>query len=322
MKKRYWFLVTLAFILAAGIGSVTNPTLFAAQNTGPSVPVSKERLTEDVRFLTTLTPARNYANTVSLEKAAAYIKAEMEKCGVATEEQKYTVDGKEYKNIICSFGPKDAERIIVGAHYDVCEEQPGADDNATGVAGLLEIARLLKSQSPVLNYRVDLVAYTLEEPPYFRTEHMGSAVHAKYLKDNKIKVKAMICLEMIGYFSEEPKSQEYPIGLLKLFYPKKANFIAVVGKLGQGRMLRKVKRSMIKGSAIDVRSINAPAFVTGIDFSDHLNYWKHGFFAVMITDTSFYRNANYHQKSDSMEKLDFGKMAEVVRSVYAAVINF
>lgn len=323
MVQRLLVLVSwlVGFVLFA-VTAISNPVLFAAENSLPAAPVSKERLKADVQFLASLDPSRNYSNLASLNKAADYIKAEFEKCGVKAEEQVYKVNGSEYKNIICSFGPADAERLIVGAHYDVCDKQPGADDNATGVAGLLEIARLLKSQAPALRYRIDLVAYTLEEPPFFRTEHMGSAVHANYLKDNKIKVKAMVCLEMLGYFSDKPKSQRYPIGILKLFYPSKANYIAVVSKFGQGKLLRKVKRNMIKGSAIDVRSLSAPAFITGIDFSDHLNYWKHGFDAVMITDTSFYRNANYHEATDSIETLDFDRMTEVVKGAYAAVTGF
>ena len=166
-----------------------------------------------------------------------------------------------------------------------------------------------------------MVFYTLEEPPHFRGPSMGSAVHAKYLFDNKIKVKGMICLEMIGFYSEAKNSQHYPIGLMKLFYPSAGNYVAVVGKMGQGNFLRKIKRKIIPVCGIDVRSINAPTFVTGIDFSDHLNYWKYGYDAIMITDTSFYRNENYHQTSDLPSTLNFDKMAEVVKGIYNAVVG-
>ncbi|MGZ4049469.1 MAG: M28 family peptidase, partial [Bacteroidia bacterium] len=206
-------------------------------------------------------------------------------------------------------------------HYDVCDDQPGADDNASGVAGLLEIARLLKEQSSNLIYRVDLVAYTLEEPPNFRTANMGSAVHAKMLHDNHIKVKAMICLEMIGYYSDKKKSQEYPIGLMKLFYPRKANFIAVIGKMGQGKTTREIRNKLNDKSSVRAISLNAPAVVPGIDFSDHLNYWKYGYVAVMITDTSFYRNANYHERSDTLETLNIDKMAEVIKGVFNSIMS-
>ena len=214
------------------------------------------------------------------------------------------------------------QRLVVGAHYDVYGENPGADDNASGTAGLLELARLLKSQNPDLKYRVDLVAYTLEEPPFFRTEFMGSAVHAKSLFDAGIKVKGMISMDMIGYFSDAPKSQDYPLGLLKLFYPAVGNYIAVVGNLGNVGMVRKVKKEMKKAAALKVRSINAPASLPGIDFSDHRNYWKYDFDAVMITNTAFYRNKNYHEPTDTPETLNYEKMAEVVKGIYGAVVNY
>lgn len=300
---------------------MTNPIIFSGGNKpAQRINVNKDRLYSDVKFLVYTPQPRNNYNISSLNIAADHILAEFKKTGGRVEEQKYKAAGKEYRNIICSFGPETGERIIVGAHYDVCDEQPGADDNASGVAGILEIARLLGEQKDIKT-RIDLVAYTLEEPPHFRKETMGSAVHAKYLHDNKIPVKAMISVEMIGYFSDEPKSQEYPLGILKLFYPTKANYIAVVGKIGQGRVTRKMKKHMRCGSEIDVRSINAPAAIPGIDFSDHLNYWRYGYDALMITDTSFYRNKNYHEKTDTIETLDFTRMAEVVKGIYNAVMN-
>lgn len=320
MKRftRIFFIIVL-FILC-GVCAITNPVLFARGTSSINIDVKKDRLYNDVKFLVTTPKARNFYNIAELNSAADYILNELKKTGGRIEEQKYKADGREYRNIICSFGPEDGERIIVGAHYDVCENQPGADDNASGTAGLLELARLLGERKDI-KQRIDLVAYTLEEPPYFRKETMGSAVHAKYLHDNNIKVKAMICLEMIGYFSDKPKSQDYPVGLLKLFYPNKGNYIAVVGKFGQGRIVRKMKKHMNNGCEVDVRSINAPAFVPGIDFSDHLNYWKYGYDAVMITDTSFYRNANYHEPTDTIDTLDFDRMAEVVKGVYNALMN-
>jgi hypothetical protein len=150
---------------------------------------------------------------------------------------------------------------------------------------------------------------------------MGSAVHAKSLADSDVKVKFMISLEMIGFFSEEPGSQSYPLFFLKWFYPNKANFIAVVGSLRQRKIVNHMKKYMSQGSNIDVYSINAPTFIPGIDFSDHVNYWKHKYNATMITDTAFYRNPNYHKKTDSIETIDFDKMAEVIKGIYWAIVN-
>ncbi|MEW6087167.1 MAG: M28 family peptidase [bacterium] len=299
----------------------TNSNSMDNSNIKSDIPVKKERLYSDVKEITSTKPARNYENIESLNKAAGYIYDQFQKLSGNVEIQKYKAGDKEYKNIICSFGPMDSERIIIGAHYDVCGEQPGADDNASGVAGLLEIARLINELKPDMKNRIDLVAYSLEEPPFFRTEFMGSSVHAKSLVDLKVKVKVMISLEMLGYFSEKPKSQQYPVFFLKWFYPDKANFIAVVGKYGQGKIIKKIKKYMIQGSNIDVQSLSAPSSLPGIDFSDHLNYWRYGYKAVMITDTSFYRNPNYHFTTDTIETLDFDKMTEVVRGVYWAVVN-
>lgn len=285
------------------------------------ISVDTNKLREHVRFLSELSPGRNYLNISSLNKAADYIKEQFTRIGLAPEEQKFSIGGREYKNIMASIGPKDAERIVLGAHYDVWEDQPGADDNASGVAGLIELARHLNEMDSRLKYRVDFVAYTLEEPPFFPSDSMGSAVHAKSLKDAKTKVKVMYSLEMIGYFSDKPKSQRYPIGLMNLFYPATGNFISIVGRIGQARVVRKIKNSFKSSVSIGVESVTAPKWIPGVDFSDHRNYWNQGFTAVMITDTAFYRNDNYHLPTDTMATLDFERMAEVVKGVYASVMG-
>jgi hypothetical protein len=285
------------------------------------VKADKTRLYADVKFLTEVSPPRQAFHLPSLNKSAAYIRAELEKVSDRVSYQSFPVDGQEYKNVIATLGPDTGERIVIGAHYDVCGDQPGADDNASGVAGLLETGRLLKELQPPLKYRVDLVAFSLEEPPHFKTAAMGSAVHARSLAQAGVKVRAMICLEMIGYYSEEKNSQQYPVAALKAIYPDKANFISVVGNMEQGKLVGEVKKMMQTGSDIDVQSLTAPAAVPGVDFSDHLNYWKYKFPAVMITNTAFFRNPHYHLPSDTIETLDFDKMAEVVRGIYWAVVH-
>ncbi|OPX94654.1 MAG: Bacterial leucyl aminopeptidase precursor [Syntrophorhabdus sp. PtaB.Bin006] len=285
------------------------------------VPANKERLRADVQALTNIVPPRNYRNLASLNRAADYIQAEFRKLDCAVNVQNFTVEGREYKNIICSFGKRDAERIIVGAHYDVHGNTPGADDNGSGIAGLLELGRLIGEAKSPLRHRIDFVAYSLEEPPFFRTHHMGSYFHARSLFDGKVKVKAMICLESIGYFSDEPGSQSFPAFFLRWFYPATGNFIVVVGKWGQGNLVRVVKSHMSRSSGIHVDSIVTAPMVPGIDLSDHLNYWKFGFYAVMVTDTAFYRNLHYHEPTDRIETLDFDRIAEVVKGLYRAVLN-
>jgi Zn-dependent M28 family amino/carboxypeptidase len=255
----------------------------------------------------------------NLDRVAAYIKEELSQTTPHVSEQAYRVQGKTYRNVAAHFGPESEERIIVGAHYDTAGPLPGADDNASGVAGLIELARLLGRQQ--LPLRVELVAFSLEEPPYFRTTAMGSSVHAESLRNQNVQVRAMISLEMIGCFSDAPDSQHFPIGVLSAFYPSKGNFIGVVGRLGDGLLARKMKSAMRDATPLPVYSINAPRFVPGVDFSDQLNYWNAGYGAVMITDTAFYRNRNYHTAEDTADKLDYKRMAMVVEGVYAAVME-
>jgi Zn-dependent M28 family amino/carboxypeptidase len=219
--------------------------------------------------------------------------------------------------VIAHFGPETEERIVVGAHYDTAGPLPGADDNASGVAGLIELARLFARQQPPL--RVELVAFSLEEPPYFRTTGMGSSVHAQSLRQQNVRVRAMFSLEMIGCFLDTPNSQLFPIGVLSALYPSTGNFIAVVGRLGDVLLVRRTKAAMRNAAPLPVYSINAPRFVPGVDFSDHMSYWEAGYSAVMITDTAFFRNRNYHTAEDTAEKLDYKRMAMVVEGVYAAV---
>ena len=235
------------------------------------------------------------------------------------EEQPFDVGERTFRNFIARYGPAGAPILVVGAHYDVCGEQPGADDNASAVAGLLELARLFSRYGPEMTHRLELALWPLEEPPNFRTPAMGSAVHASSLAHREADVRGMICLEMLGYFSDEPGSQSYPAPGMGLLYPSRGNFISVVGNVSSWGFPRSVKGRMAGATELPVRSINAPALVPGVDFSDHLNFWKHGWNAAMITDTAFFRNPNYHLVSDTPDTLDYERMAQVCTGVYAAM---
>lgn len=281
--------------------------------------VDPSRLEAHVRKLSVALAPRDEAHVENLDSTAAYIKAELALPGANVYEQPYRVDGKSYQNVIAEFGPKSTERIIVGAHYDTCGPLPGADDNASGVGGLLELGRLLSNHPPAM--RVELVAYSLEEPPYFRTTGMGSSVHAESMKKQHVKIKAMFSLEMIGFFNGSAGTQHFPSAILGAFYPNNGNFISVVGRPEEGLLVRKIKAAMRNATPLPVYSINAPVLIAGIDFSDQLNYWHAGYSAVMITDTAFYRNPNYHTSADTAEKLDYKRMAMVVEGVYAAVMS-
>lgn len=295
---------------------VTQPFVSAL----PSVPpaVDAWSLERHVRILSEQLHPRSAADPKKLDAAAHYVRAQLAASGAHISEQTYDADDIEARNIIARFGPADGERVVVGAHYDSHLNTPGADDNASGVAGLIELARLLAKAE--LKRPVELVAYTLEEPPYFRTAEMGSAQHARALKERGVPVRLMLSLEMLGFYSDAAGSQKYPVSALQWVYPSRGNFIGVIGRFNDMAQTRRVKAAMAGATSLPVVSMNAPPLLAGVDFSDHLNYWDEGYPALMITDTSFYRNPHYHQASDTADKLDYRRMAQAVQAVYAAVL--
>ncbi len=263
---------------------------------------------------------RNHTDIETLNRVADYIHKTFKKHTDSVRHQEYVVNGQTYKNVICTFNgtQPDAKTIIIGAHYDVCGNQEGADDNASGVVGLLELSRLLKNKT--LKYRIELVAYTLEEPPFFDTKNMGSYIHAKSLIEDKIDVFGMISLEMIGYYSDDKNSQKYPITGLSSIYGDQGNFITLVNREKIDIFSKKFCSAFEKQKLIKTVIFNSPKSLSSIEFSDHLNYWKFNFNALMITDTAFFRNTNYHTKQDTMEKLDIQKMAKVIDNTYQALV--
>lgn len=310
--------IICALAIAAVWLMVAQPT--SEKNSPSHLKVDTKRLKRHVRKLSEDFHPRDHRNIKNLDRTADYIMEHFKKTGARTVSfQEFDQMGKTYKNVIARFGPDEGERIVIGAHYDTVIDTPGADDNASGVAGLIELAYLLR-KNPIKG-NIELVAFSLEEPPFFATNHMGSAKHAESLAGKGIKVKLMISLEMIGYFTDEEKSQIFPMPLLSLIYPDKGNFIVIVSGLDQREITKKVKVSMRGTTDLPVQSINAPSFIAGIDFSDHRNYWNNGYRAVMITDTSFYRNRAYHEKNDTADRLDYERMAKVVIGVYKAVKN-
>ncbi len=311
--KRVATISLIAAALVAGVALYTTQPMLASRSTRGST-VSTERLEAHVRFITA--KPHDTTQRETLDAIAAYITQQFRDAGVAdVREQAY--DQGNYRNVIATIGQGGGDRIVVGAHYDACGPMPGADDNASGTAGLIELARLLVLDPP--QRTVELVAYTLEEPPHFDTPMQGSVVHATSLAEGNASVRAMIALEMIGTFSEVADSQTYPIPGLSLLYPTRGNFIAVIGDLGVPGLTRTVKRAMQEATRIDVRSMNGPALVEGIDWSDHKSYRAQGYPAVMVTDTAFFRNPRYHTADDKADMLDYAGMAEVVSGVAAAV---
>jgi Zn-dependent M28 family amino/carboxypeptidase len=276
-----------------------------------------DRLRTIVKTLSVDFHPRTFRHAENLEKTAAFIESHLKAAGGRVESQNFAVSGDTFRNVRSFFGPESGPTIIVGAHYDSHGVTPGADDNASGVAGLIELAYLL--QANPTTQRIELVAYPLEEPPFFATKKMGSYFHAEAVSQESNEIVSVIVLEMIGYFNETRGSQDYPVPLFKLMYPNTGNFIAVIGKLDQRPFISEIKAKMKGAAEIDVYSIAAPTNIPGIDFSDHRNYWEFGYNAVMITDTAFYRNKAYHEVGDTWDRLNYEKMGEVVKAVYNAV---
>ncbi len=269
-----------------------------------------------VRIATDLSP-RSSTHLTNLNACADYIEQQFAATGHPVERQWYTPIDDRYCNISCHFGPTNGPRIVVGAHYDACDTTPGADDNASGVAGLLELARLLAETPP--SHHIELVAYSLEEPPFFRSSYMGSAQHARRIIERGEPIAYMVAIEMIGYFTDAPNSQRYPAPMLHLMYPPTGNFLALVGRLGERSLISQLKAAMVTGSPLPIHSICAPSQLPGIDFSDHASYWEADIPAVMVTDTAFYRNPHYHQPTDTPDTLDYVRMAQAVDAIHAMI---
>lgn len=311
----------LAVLLGAAACLMMQPT-----GSGPPAGLQADAtlLREEVRALTEDFGPRYYDKPENLARCRAFLIREFQRCGARTEEQTYQAGEREFKNVRAFFGEKSAPRIVVGAHYDTCEEEttavnPGADDNASGVVGLLGVARLLQQRRPA-NATVELVAYCTEEPPYFSSPDMGSYRHASLLKEEQAVVRGVLVLEMIGYYSDAPGSQRYPVPLLRLFYPSKGNFLSLVGGVGDRRLLARTKRAMKGAAPLPVYSSCIPRALDLVHLSDHRNYWPFGYPAIMVTDTAFYRNDNYHQAGDAWQSLDYPRMALAVTQVHQALL--
>ena len=305
------FIVTIIVVLLMVIQPV-----FTETNIKPSLTLEKN-LKDNVYHLSETLP-NEVEEGYRLDMSAEYIYSQLSLYNDNVQYQDFDVQDVTYRNVVVAIkGNHECGTYVIGAHFDTYGDLPGADDNISGVAGLIELTRLFSKTQP--NCDIQLVAYTLEEPPYFRSEFMGSYIHAKSLNDKNIDVKAMLSLEMIGYFDDEVGSQNYPIKGMSYLYSDKGNFISLVGNLSQIGLTRFMKKSMKSVTDLPVYSINAPAIVQGIDFSDHLNYWQFDYPAIMVTDTAFNRNINYHTKFDTADRLDYKRMAKVVDAVYYSI---
>jgi len=258
-------------------------------------------------------------NKHNLEATADYISRHFKKHGYEVSYQEYAVAGVMAKNIIAEkTGSKEPKEIIIcGAHYD-SNANPGADDNASGIAGLLELAKRMGKKETARTLR--FVAFTNEEPPFFKTKDMGSMIYAATLVKKKENIKVAIIFDMLGYYSEEPFSQKYP-PLIGPFFPNKANFIAQISNSKSSDIANQIDEAFRQKSHLPLQTIVLPSFVPGVDYSDHYSFWINNYRAVMFTDTAFYRNKNYHKASDTYETLNYPYMAELMDGLENALIK-
>ena len=297
-------------------------TISAALNFayGMDITELEDSLKKQVKVLSKDIGERNFVKHASLQRSADYISKEFKRLGYTVKEQVYYINKLPFRNIIAvKPAGQDSRVIIVGAHYDSVIGSPGADDNASGVAGLLLLAELLSVHN--LSKTIKFVAFTNEEPPFFTTPDMGSYRYAQALKKKKEDVEVMLCLESIGYYKLEEGSQSYPFGLGS-FYPSRGNYIAVASNLLSAKFLKQIVDTLRKNTKCPVEYLLAPVFLApAIAFSDHWSFWKMGYKAVMITDTAFYRTPYYHTSSDTAEKINYEYMAQVIKGLYAVLLK-
>ena len=279
----------------------------------------KERLHGHVDMLAGKIGERNVWQYDNLQRAADYIVAAFKRSGLSTRLLAYESMGRQVANIEAEIPGLEAssETIIVGAHYDSLAGTSGANDNATGVAALLELVDLLKQSKPRKTVR--LVAFVNEEPPFFKTSRMGSLVYANQALQSGDRIAAMISLETIGYYTHEPLSQKYPLPLLRYFYPERGDFVALVGNVRSGPLLKRSVKAFRQRGAFPSEGIVAPGWLLGVDWSDHWSFWKIDCPAIMITDTALFRYPYYHSVRDTPDKVNYEALTRVVKGLEAMI---
>ena len=309
--QSHWKVIVALFLLIlVAIMTLTPENARAA-------PGLAERMRQHVQAVAS--EEHNTRRPAQLERAAVYIENTLEKAGYTPSRQEYTAAGQQVRNIEVAVANvvkgKRPERIfIVGAHYDSAEGAPGANDNGSGTAAVLELARLLKTMRPASGTEVRFVFFVNEEPPFFLGEEMGSMRHAAELKRQGLAVEGALVLETMGYYSDKPGSQQLPPGLDGQ-YPDTGNFIAFVGTMESSALVRQALAAFQGASDFPAQGLAAPAHTMGVTLSDHASYNRHGYPALMITDTAFMRYPYYHTAQDTPDKLDYESMARVVEGL-------
>jgi len=293
-----------------------------ARHRGPLPPLGADdrRLVSDLskHVLAVASEEHNVAHPRALERSARYIEAALAGYGYAVAWQEFEAAGVKVRNLEVARGGPGGRLVVIGAHYDSVPGAVGADDNGSGVAALLELARAFRDFVPGEGLEIRFIFYVNEEPPWSRTEKMGSLVHARKLAREGREVGAMLSLETIGYYSDRPGSQRYPFPL-SLFYPSTGDFIAFVGNLRSRRLVRQAVASFRAHAAFPSEGGALPDFIDDAARSDHWSYWRHGWPALMVTDTAPFRYPHYHTAEDTPDKLDYDRLARVVRGLEGVV---
>lgn len=289
-------------------------TSYSGRHPPSADPALRAELERDVWRLAGEIGERNLEQYGALQKAADYIEAQLRETGASVSRHSYEVDGQRFDNIIGELPVENADGIVViGAHYDSVIGGPGANDNASGVAAMLALARRFPQTRAERTVR--FVAFVNEEPFFFQRPNMGSHVYARACRAAGEEVRAMVSLETIGYYSDEPKSQAYPVSWLRLIYPDEGNFIAVVGNLGSRGLVRRVMGTFRRHGTVPSEGAILPGVIPGVGWSDHWSFWQAGYRAVMITDTALFRYPWYHLREDTPDRLDYERMTRVVEGL-------
>lgn len=268
-------------------------------------------LERHVRALANDIGVRSDETYANVQRAAAYIRNQLMRLGYHVVSQEFSARGRTYRNLEATLGGGGRlhEVVVLGAHYDTAEEAPGADDNASGVAAVLELARLFAQQPQQRTVR--FVFFPNEEPPSFATGNMGSRHYAKAARARNEQIVAMLSIESIGYYDTEKGSQRYPFPL-NLAYPDVGDFIGFVSNLKSRGLLHRAIAAFRTHATLPTQGAAAPSWVPGIWWSDHWSFWREGYPAIMISDTAPYRNPFYHTPDDTADKLDYERTARVV----------
>ncbi|MBI1943142.1 MAG: M20/M25/M40 family metallo-hydrolase [Betaproteobacteria bacterium] len=254
----------------------------------------------------------NMFRPAALEAAARYLENTLSGLGFSVLEQRFPTSMGEVRNIEVEVPGSGREIVVVGAHYDSVAGSPGGNDNGSGVAATLELARRLRDATPAKTLR--FVFFVNEEPPFFQGMDMGSRRYALRARERNERIAAMFCLETIGWYSEQPGSQRFPFPL-GFFYPSTGNFLAFVSNLRSRALLHESIAAFRRGAGIPSEGVAAPALIPGVDWSDHASFWEQGYPALMLTDTAPYRYPHYHTAADTPDKVDYGRLARVVTGI-------